>query len=328
MKGLSFEFPLLGRCILYFQSDSLATFISRQLKNYVIETTDTFCGDCEIEIFNSEVLKLLESSIQRNLYYSRSFKVDNGMILLDNIEYKCIGKSLKIKYKQSNSIDHKVKQIIKSIMCINGIMEYRNNSGVFYTRYLFPLLSIYAACYGYYCIHGSLIRLKNRNIVLTGLDGVGKSTMANMLSSEEGEILSDNIVLFNGTTALNFNLAMRIDLDTKTKYQTIFELNSFKEILPDVTTFGEVVVDDFYNLIRDRNNRIPYLEEASYSPINWVLYLNTAPEIGQANRLMAPWSYVWSSGVRDDKAPQLQIYNLFIPENGIQEAKEIIINER
>ncbi len=327
MKGLSFEFPLLGRCILYFPSDSLATFISRQLKNYVIETTDVFCDDCEMEIFNSEIFELLKKFIKNNLYYSRSFKVDKSVILLDNIEYKCTGKSLKIKYKHSNSIDHKIKWIIKSIMCINSIMEYRNNSGIFYARYLFPLLSIYAAYYGYYCIHGSLIRLKNKNIVLTGLDGVGKSTMANMLSSEEGEILSDNIVLFNGITALNFNLAMRIDLDTETKYQTIFKLNKFKEVLPDVTTFGEVVVDSFYNLIRDRNNRIPYLKEASFSPTSWALYLNTAPEIGQANKLMAPWSYVWASGMRDDKAPQLQICNLFIPENGIQEAKEIIINE-
>lgn len=327
MKSLYFEFPLIGQCILYFPSDSLATFVSRQLKNYVIKVTDVFCDDCEIEIFNNEIIKLLKDIIDKNLYYSRNFKVAKGIILLDNIEYKCAKESLKIKYKQNKSIIHKAKRGIKKIMCISSLMKYRNNSGVFYARYLFPLLSIYAGCYGYYCIHGSLIRLKDKNIVLTGLDGVGKSTMANMLSSEEGDILSDNIVLFNGITALNFNLAMRIDLDTETKYQTLFKQNDFKEVLPDVTKYGEVAVDSFYNLIRDQTNKTPYLEKVCYSPVSWALYLNVAPEIGQANRLLAPWNYVWASGLRDDKAFQFQIYNLFIPENGIREAKEVIINE-
>lgn len=326
MNGCIFDFPLLGNSVFAFPSDEIGIFVSRQLQNYVKKTVNVNSGDWEIEIFNRDVVKTFNEAVEKRLYVSRNFKMDDGRIVLDNLEYICTPNSIRIKYIQNKTIIFQGKQIVKKFLCLNEEMKYRNNSGVFYNRYLFPLLSAYAACYGYYCIHGSLIRLKDKNIVLAGLDGVGKSTMANSLSSEEGDILADNIVMFNGITALNFNIAMRIDSDTESKYRTVLKFNGFKEILPDNIGFGEVIVDRFYNLIRDQKRKTPHVEEISENVVIWTLFLNTAPEIERANRLMAPWGYICSDGRKEEKTMRIKIFNLYIPENGLAMAKEIIKN--
>ena len=76
----------------------------------------------------------------------------------------------------------------------------------------------------------------DKNIILAGLDGVGKSTLANLICQDEGNfILADNIVLFDGKNALNLNLTMRLEKEVETNLKIIYQNSFIKEVVPVIS---------------------------------------------------------------------------------------------
>ena len=322
-----FIFPVIGKVGMIFTSKPLADFVTRQLVNY--STTESIKDSNEddgatIKIYNSDIVNCFQEYARENLYVSRNFVIGSKTIKLGNLEYIIKDDKIIICYRNDKSLIQIIKQIHRTIVGISNEAKYRNWSGFFYSRYLFPLFSIYAACYGYYCVHGSLLQYYDRYILLTGLDGVGKSTIANMIASEGGEILADNIVLYNGVVSLNFNLVMRVDVTTQTKYKTIHTQKTFKEILPDTVDKGQVKDLKIFNIIREKTENEVRIEPFHGQSDIWKMYLDTAPEIEEANRVMTPWSFIWNAKKKDNCAGISEVFNVYIPEGKIYEAKERI----
>ena len=332
MYTFSVQLPLLGICRINLEKREVARFSYRQLGNYVV-------GEIKEEYESSENNRtnlLFESNSivkEFSVYKSYNMGLDRGTcwntnsISIGNYKYILDNNVLRILiYKPHGNIEI-LKYIYKRVRSNTEEKKYALLGGQFYHNILFPIFTVYAAVYGLFCVHGSLIHTKNnRNIILSGLDGVGKSSLADMICSEEGnELLADNIVLFDGKKALNLNLAMRLELTTVTKNKVIYSNKEIKEILPPVINFGFCNIDRIFNLLRDNNDQTVKFNHAS-TPHDWIMFMERAPEIGQANNILSYWLFVHSLIKRHERIT-VPIISVAIPNGKLVQGKEFIENE-
>lgn len=319
MNELILELPLIGNVNIIISNDEIAKFTARQFKNYIKEFNIISCNvkfNSLIKVQNKKIIKNFEDLSKDFLQLGRNYLFDKCKITLSNIDYFINNDTL--------NITTGLKQKIKWYKKYKKINYSKQHSG-FYDYILYPIFSLYTLLDGYYLLHGSLLRLKEKNILLSGIDGVGKSSLCNFLCKEGGEILSDNFVLFNGQNSIPFKIAMRIDPNQETSLNTIFKNNELKEVLPPLLNDdnSKIILDKIYILTIGSNFKI---NSFNTSIANLILFLNLAPEINIVNQKISPLLY---ANFKKNKyfKDNLKITCLEIPKGQLKEGVKEILND-
>ncbi len=328
MYGIEFNLPLVGKCKVEVNEHKNAEYIKRQLLNYFINSYHTekkIQYHAALSFDDIDIVERFTEYRDENIALFRNGVWSGDILMIGDYKYCIADQSLQIKTVKKYGVKQKIKRSYKRVFARTEEQKYALAGETFYRTVLFPILSVYAACYGLYCIHGSLIHLQTgENIILSGLDGVGKSTLSNMVCEEDkNRILADNIVMFDGVSALNFNLAMRLEIHIPTKQKVLYQNKEIKEVLPQETSYGLCKVAHIYNLLRGNDSAIIHVYERKVSTLNWVLFMEMAPEIGQANSVLSYWLFMYGL-MNENKNMNIPIVSLAIPRGKLELAKEIV----
>lgn len=326
MKRIECDFPIIGKCEMNIPSGKAGEFIIRQLRNYIIKNIETSNEKIKnIEIFNKDIVREFTVLCKfHELMLARNFRIENGYILANG--YKVIVKDDRVivcKVEETGYIK-KVKNICRKIKGIIPRYKYNYCSGIYTQYYLNALFFLYAAYKNFICVHGSCVTYKGKIILITGLDGVGKSSMGLLFSDIEGEILADNMVLYKRGKAINLNLAMRVDPQCKTKYEELYYDSDFKEVLPNVCDKGIVDIDYIFCLVKNNGKNIDKSEFMG-TETEWTMYMNGAQEVCNANKVMMPWIFLNSMRNTEKSDRKIKITILSIPSGKLLDAREEII---
>ena len=316
MDRFTLEIPILGHIDICCKDIKLAEFAKRQFFVYVNSEKEG------IENSNSDYLVQITTQVDfakcgldaENGNRSRQFSVQNG-----EIRYRHIILQRMDNGKIRLAVNGRVKRE-EDIESCNGYPEYHS---MFYDKILFPIFVLYAITNSCFLIHGSLLRLDKKIILICGLDGVGKSTITSELQRKGAKVLSDNFVLFNGENAIPLNLTMRLGVTQNTDMKVIYQDENLKEVVEIYREDNALKIDSIYLL------GISELFSSDVKKINLfnlVLYLNNAPEISSANTFIGP--FLWNAEMSKTSA---EIYKditvLQIPLGRLSEGVEVIWND-
>ena len=323
-----YNFPILGNITVNIDNVPLSNFVKRQMKNYFMSESNTASGSTYIKYasrINSEKLKRFMNKYDR---LGRQISVTDSGIDLDTYSYIINDDTIIIRKKNEKPAWYKALKKIYYITFGNTEdKQYASLHSMYYEYILFPLLSLFALSDGYYCLHGSLLDINNRYMIISGLDGVGKSSISNYIElSGKGRLLADNIVLFNGKYAVPLNCAMRLPKDITLSHEILYTSKEFMEVLPPSVIFEKCMVDKIFTLSVSRDDF--HINTVDYSLSQLILFLNNAPEINRANKTVSVLAYI--NSLTDDSYENSivnKFYDLAIPLGKIEEAMEVLLNE-
>lgn len=106
-----------------------------------------------------------------------------------------------------------VQSILNSVFFTRRLAKQRSEIArlIFYLVY-YPVLWYLDRHRSLYVIHGSAVKYKDEGIILTGIPGVGKSTLTlSLLSCPDARLLSDNILLYDDKRVYSCYESVRLD---------------------------------------------------------------------------------------------------------------------
>jgi dephospho-CoA kinase len=296
----------------------LTAFTIRQFKNYIVDINKSekaITVATVIECNKKTVVDKFHSFTINNRILGRKIKISDGTLFVDNARYAIQNNNLIIENRNTSKLHKKVYRLLRN--------KYAYYHSLFYQLVLFPIFSIYCLYDGYYLLHGSLLSLNERNVLLLGLDGVGKSSLADKLQEKGGKILADNSILYNGKSVVPLNMAMRLGPMQKSGLKEIYKDKDLKEVLPNTVLYTEIIPDTYVMLsIAEEFGNIKHKTRKDILP----LILNNAPEIGQANAFIAPFLYEQLKTNKID-ANEQEIMFLGIPMGQLDKGAEAILHE-
>lgn len=316
---LELNFPLLGHVILLIKDKKLGDFSKRQLKNYVIK--EEFIKE---EISNVEINlsgKKKENMKIINQKYSRNIKVENN-ILTQNFKnhFKTYEFSTgKYKIIEKSTLKNTLKKIKKN--------RYSSLHSRFYEYVLFPIFDLYALFEGLYLMHGSSLKVFEKNIMIIGLDGVGKTSLTNLLEEESGEIYSDNFILTNGVQVIPFNLPLRLANNEKIKNnaEILYQNKNFREVYYEQKQEEKIGIDKIFLIFIGSNNII---EKIEIGIEDLLLISEGASEINGANNSLLSMFFVNKLMFKNNRKNQIELkvdmYKLGIKKGELKKGVELI----
>jgi tRNA uridine 5-carbamoylmethylation protein Kti12 len=318
MYSLTCNFPLIGEMKIDVNDNNLFVFAKRQLKNYLVD--ESVNNNKSKYIVNIKCKKLSKYKFDDTILGREIQFIDNKLNFIKSSRVQ----KLKYYYDFPNSsininLTKKLLFFVKSLLS----SSYSINHSLFYETILYPIFSLYTMVDNYSLVHGSLLKVDNKHIVLAGLDGVGKSSLSNELVKMEHNLLSDNFVLFNGSKFIGLNMPIRLDLENDTKENIIFKDDNLKEVLYKDIENDPVDVDKIFFLSISKELAIKKMNNNIVNQ-NWNLINNGASEILGANVFNIPFLYINAidEHVEDNI---LNSYIFSIPKGKIKEAtKELI----
>jgi len=316
MHSIRCIFPLIGEVSIDIKNKKLFNFTKRQLKNYVKTVS-------KIQNLNTSII--IKTSIKKQ----NSDILLGRLIVFKNNQFRSIQNSkvqtISYEYDFNKNLIIKVDLKKKSLFYLKKLLksDYSITHGLFYQTILYPIFSLYSIKDNYSLVHGSLLKIKDNYIVLTGLDGVGKSSLSNELVIDGAEILADNFVLYNGNNFIGLNMPIRLDLDNKTEENIIYKDKTLKEILYKNYEKNAIQVKSIYFLSIGEYFSINDIDE-KIAKQNWNLINNGANEILGANLFNMPFLYQ-NIFDKESKNSVMAFYHLSIPKGKIKEAKQEIL---
>lgn len=316
MDRFTLKIPILGLVDICCKDMKLAEFAKRQFFTYVNSKNEENANS------NSDYLVQITTQVDfakcgldaKNGNRSRQFSVQNG-----EIHYRQIVLQRMDDGKIRINIKGRVKRE-EDIKSCNGYAEYHS---MFYDKILFPIFVLYAITSSCFLIHGSLLRLDDKIILICGLDGVGKSTITSELQRKGAKVLSDNFVLFNGKDAIPLNLTMRLGVTQNTDMKVIYQDENLKEAVEIYKENNALVIDRIYLL---GISEFFSADKKEMNLLNLVLYLNNAPEISSANAFVGP--FLWNAEMcMADVDIDKNITVLQIPFGRLSDGVEVIWND-
>jgi len=318
MHNLQCVFPLIGHISIDIKSTDLFEFTKRQLKNYMV--SESYFPN--IKSFVSLNIPSMNNTNFKDITLGREIMFKDNKL---HISKKTRVQTLSYKYDFNDNITLNIDLKKKSLYHLKNLLslKYSINHMLFYKTILYPIFSLYAIQDSYSLIHGSLIKINDKYIVLTGLDGVGKSSLSHELLLRGHKILADNFVLSNGKSFVGLNMPIRLDLEYDTKENIIYEDDNLKEVLFDFKEDNAVVIDNVYFLSIGKKLAIKEMDKNIVIQ-NWHLINNGAGEILEANLFNLPFLYQ-NSLTKSLDMGSYESYSFSIPKGKIKEAVEELI---
>ena len=313
MKILKFDLPAIGDVEVSIVSHEVAEFTKRQLFLYLVAEAQTNDDTRKNSIIvkNKKLLEQCKKFFGTQKKLGRAYCVQDNSVAFSGLKY--ILENDRFIIKTPTDKKRKWYQFKKKL-------NYAQCHIRFYNQILFPLFSLYTLFDGYYLVHGTALRYKKQNIIISGLDGVGKSSLANLLSAKADAIYADNFILFNGKSVMPLNLAMRLDPKQNTNLRVLYRDNDLQEAIPNVAQTKTANIDKIVLLyIGDKLE----ITRGTNNLTGLVLFSNNAPEINAANNIIAPFLYnaIKHSGIQ--KLPQ-GVQMLSCPLGMLDKAVEVL----
>lgn len=312
--SMVFELPAIGRVYFDKKNSYFAEFIKRQfIAYYQGENISESLGDIIIE--NLMLANVLKNVLNNDIRLSRNFAVEDNTLLYKNFVYSVEKDTVLIRHKDCKDIKMKaINSLRKRKM---GLYSFYHNK--FYHEILFPLFSIYSFL-GFFVLHGSLIQVdKNDNVVILGLDGVGKSSLSGHFQNRNGKSLSDNFLLTNGKVFIPLNLTMRMEKGSYSskQYKEIY-CNSKITELNNMLNIKEMVhAKKIFLVYIAKKIEITTKKVNLYTLIN---YCNGASEICEANSFISPFAF-WAES---EEIEMIEVHYLGIPKGKLMDGMEEI----
>lgn len=281
-----FEIPIVGELEVSVKSRKYAEFIRRQLVAYYKGSTVSISDSYGIRFFDRNVYALFQKITGRKFRLSRGFSVTEGKIVYKSLEYKLGKDCIEIaKVKQRNNV---MRIFVNVLRKLTEVSRYALFHRMFYEEILFPIFSLYSL-YGFYLLHGSLLESDDgRHLSIIGLDGVGKSSIALILSKNRWVNMADNFLLTNGEVGIPFNLTIRVDNNQSIEQNVIYKNAALQEI--NSMSAGKKVVNiDRMFLLYLAEKEIS-LQKIECKFIDLLEYCLGADEIKDANAFCAPFN--------------------------------------
>lgn len=330
---LEIKLPLVGNVEILINHPILVSFAQRQLRNYIVGQK-SFVVSKEyrtiIQTDNEAIIQKLSGILQSEHRLSREIEITDGVLRikknwrLAKVTYVCfISKGIltletTIHFRFSADL---LKRMLGR--------KYSFSHQLFYDLLLYPIFSLYALADNYYLIHGSLIQKNNEYIVISGLDGVGKSTLSNILDNEGYPILADNFLLFNGNQAIPFNMPIRIKHnDAENGLEVIYRDKYIKEVLPKQVRYDPVDVNRIFILSISKDLQLRCIRKKDLNQY-WNMISNCADEINAANRWMGALHFInlfnLASFDSITSEKEIKFYLLNVPKGELEKGKETIL---
>jgi len=308
--------PILGNTIIEIRDENLYHFFKRQFANYIINVEKS-----EIKSFINIFLNL-ENLFIRNCQLSRNIKFqDNSFKFVKTAKTQ----KLTFVYDTTNSTKISIEFEKKLLYYLKNMMKtkYSMNHILFYQTILYPVFSLYSMMDNYFSVHGSLLKVNDKYIVLTGLDGVGKSSLTTELALLGHKVLADNFLLFNGHTFVGLNMPLRLDLDNPISENIIYKDDNLKEVLFEDIEQNTVEANKVFFMVIGDELSIKKID-TNTAMLNWTLINNGAGEILDANLFCLPFSYQNILSPKNSIDENLEFFMLSIPKGKIKDGvKEI-----
>lgn len=314
MKVLKFDLPLLGDVEISIVSHEVAEFTKRQLFLYLVaeaQTDDPKNRKNTIVVKNKKLLEQSKKFFSSPKKLGRAYSVQDNAIKFAGLNYMLKHDSLVIE----TNADKKPKWYKR-----HKKLDYSQCHIRFYNKILFPLFSLYTLLDGYYLLHGTALRYKNQNIIISGLDGVGKSSLANLLSKKASAMYADNFVLFNSKSVMPLNLAIRLDPNQHTDMRVLYSDKDLQEAVPDTAQTKPINVNRVVLLCIGEKLQ---LTAGNDNLASLVLFSNNAPEINAANNIITPFLYN-SLQKSADNPQKIKIQMLSCPFGMLKQAMEVL----
>jgi hypothetical protein len=319
-NALIIRLPLIGELEITVSDRKLMEMAQDQLKPYIIEKRNKpseLAGiyASEISLRNSEILKKLKT-LEESFVFSRDIRYTpvNGLKVdrkhtFSSFSQKTFIRDGHVTVSSAKNQPAPVR-IIKTWLGNGGFIHQ-----LFYELVLFPIFNLYSLFDHYYVMHGTLAEIAGNAVIITGLDGVGKSSLAESLVKSGIEVYADNFVLYNGNTALGLTMPIRRDGTAETG-----DLGS-----GDMATAKPVRAIMFVAIA----DRLSLAEIHGGSAQIYMNLINAgAAEINDANRHAIPFHLLNMFQDRIAESGSVPRYYLLnIPKGQIQAGKEMLIRE-
>ena len=290
--------PEIGSTTVCMENPDLAAFAKRQFLHYLSENgpliEDPTGAGVVIKVENGSLAQRVSKALCGKKKLSNNILVKEGKLkvfrdfgyaaILQEIvpEDTALTMYLRLQRKQKLSL---VKERL--------IHSYARIHQKFYDQVLYPLFGLYALWGGYCLNHGALLGYNNRNIMIAGLDGVGKSSLAVCLMAMGYKLLGDNFIMLNDGKSIGLNLPVRLPSNDPSPLQVVFENGKIKECLAENNGHAIAEVDHIVLVSISENLAFREIWPAS-SGHHLTLISNGASEIAAANQHCSVFHYLHS----------------------------------
>lgn len=314
---MRFDLPHLGEIEILVYDRQMKEFVLRQFSNYIVDVKDRkidFKDNIALIYTN---LKFLDTFLYEEGTFSRTFKCVNKSIHYENIVLEESKGNMLIKVRGRKEHALRLKRLYYKG---NKRREHAKYHAMFYRVVLFPIFALYAITDGYFLIHGSLLSYKGHNFVVSGLDGVGKTSLTTKLCKCGANVLADNFVIYNGRDFVPLLMPLRVESNLHTEeFETLYDDNLMKEIVLYNGQRENVRIEKIFLLsITEKFHNL----EKDLRTLDWVMFLNNAPEICDANRFIGP--FLLQRRKIGKTTERISINELGIPRGELDEATKFI----
>ena len=279
--------PLLGNIIITINDKKLYEFSKRQFYAYLKSEgySDNEGNDISFT-FN------LDSSYKQHFLSKEDIIFSKNSCYKDNVF--TIVKKYRAKNKKFQFYFDKDEYVCNVNVSSNKALEYAKFKvkgysylhNRFYEEILSPIIATYSIHGGFFLTHAALVMKENRNIILYGLDGVGKSTIVEHLVELGWNVEADNLVLFNGEVGIGLNLPIRVsrNCSVSKNMHVIFMDEKIKELGTINVKNEQHIVNEMYQVVMSDqviNRRI------NNSCLDILIISNGAPEVNMMNSFIS-----------------------------------------
>ncbi|MDN3700446.1 hypothetical protein ACFFUO_00695 [Vibrio artabrorum] len=279
--------PLLGNIIITINDKNLYEFSKRQFYAYLKseEYTDNEGNDISFS-FN------LDSKYKQYFLSEEDISFSKNSNYKDNVftivkKYRAKNKKFQFYFDKDKYICNVNVSSVKAFEYVKFRAKgYSYLHNRFYEEVLSPIIATYSIHSDFFLTHSALITKDNRNIMLYGLDGVGKSTIVEHLVELGWNVEADNLVLFNGEMGIGLNLPIRVsrNCSVSKNMHVIFMDEKIKELGTIKANNEQQIVTEMYQLVMSDKiiNR-----KINNCCLDVLIISNGAPEVNMMNSFIS-----------------------------------------
>lgn len=336
-KKFLIRLPILGLASLSTDDRRIARVIEAYLADYIVEREESpskIPQGGTVYVFTSKVLSdKVVPLLSKQVQLGRCVRVDNELSMSFPNRFKTVRQVLRTEGENEISLHSFMSSVhfafrLKLLVSDN----YDLSQQLFYDYVLAPLVQAYSF-FGFLPIHASSFQTQSSHdaVLLVGLDGVGKSSLSELMIKAQARLLADNIVLFNGQEVVPLLWPIRVDVDSDLVGSTTYVNKRFREVRlpipPNVT--GSMAIKRIYRL---SVGGFACTEVKKNGPFFWrdlVIANLAAPEIEYMYKKLAPLfnflAFRDGSNSRDISVP---CYELILPMGELELGVKAILNEK